>query len=295
MSVRDNTTILSIAAITCSILAGSYYYSSKSSKKTSKKDSANNDNEIDENIEYITEEDIVKVFDSLFIQMQNVISQLGQQIQQIQMMGQTIPQAQLRQLIKGEFERALLAKQGQVFDEHGMDEDCVEEATMEFLAEPEKYPKAKKAVQRFQMLWENVSGEQVTNTLTASSSSKDSSALSNSTSSKKESLTKEELIKACKIYFDALTNAMRDIVESLKDKGANLSDPMVLNQMQMEFASVANDKGEEELREQVGVTLDVFRSSIEKYGEDPEVARTLAFLQMKQQQDLASFGVVTAM
>lgn len=294
MSDRNNTTFLSIAAITCSILAArSYYYSSKSGKKTSKKDcGSKNDTDIDGNIDYITEEDIVKVFDALFIQMQNVISQLGQQIQQLQMMGQDIPQAQLRQVIKGEFERGLEATQGKVFDEHGMDEDCVEEATIEFLAEPEKYPKAKKAVQRFQMLWENVSGEQVTNTFTASS--KDSSALSNSTASK-NSLTKEELLKACKIYFETLTDAMRDIVQSLKDKGANLSDPMVLNQMQMEFASVANDKGEEELRIQVGVTLDVFRSSIEKYGEDPDVTRTLAFLQMKQQQDMASFGVATAM
>ena len=276
---RNNTTL--IAAITCSILAGTYYFISS---KKSKKESNDNKNDTD-NVEYITEEDVVKVFDALFIQMQNVISQLGQQIQQIQMMGQNIPQAQLRQLIKGEFERALLAKQGQIFDEHGMDEDCVQEATMEFLAEPEKYPKAKKAVQRFQMLWENVSGEQVSAT-----PSKESSAVS-STPAKKESLSKEKLLESCTIYFDALTNAMRDIVQNLKDKGANLADPMVLNQMQMEFASVANDKGEQELKDKMGVSLDVFRSSIEKYGEDPEVTRTLALLQMKQQQDLASLGV----
>merc|ERR1719253_863514 len=287
MSDRNNTTVLSIAAITCSILAGSYYYSSKSGKKTSKKkDSNDNKNDTDDNVEYIAEEDIVKVFDALFIQMQNVISQLGQQIQQIQMMGQNIPQAQLRQLIKGEFERALLAKQGQIFDEHGMDEDCVQEATMEFLAEPDKYPKAKKAVQRFQMLWENVSGEQVASLTPA----KESSAVS-TTSAQKETLSKEDLLKSCTIYFDALTDAMRDIVQNLKDGGANLADPMVLNQMQMEFASVANDKGEQELKDKMGVSLDDFRSSIEKYGEDPEVARTLALLQMRQQQDLASLGV----
>jgi len=278
---RNNTTL--IAAITCSILAGSYYFLSS---KKSKKDSNDNKNDTDENVEYIAEEDIVKVFDALFIQMQNVISQLGQQIQQIQMMGQNIPQAQLRQLIKGEFERALLAKQGQIFDEHGMDEDCVQEATMEFLAEPEKYPKAKKAVQRFQMLWENVSGEQVASLTPA----KESSAVS-STSAQKETLSKEDLLKSCTIYFDALTDAMRDIVQNLKDGGANLADPMVLNQMQMEFASVANDKGEQELKDKMGVSLDEFRSSIEKYGEDPEVARTLALLQMRQQQDLASLGV----
>ena len=53
--------------------------------------------------EYITEEDVCKIFDRLFMEMQGVLSQLGQQIQQLQMAGQQIPEAQLRQLLKGEF------------------------------------------------------------------------------------------------------------------------------------------------------------------------------------------------
>jgi len=158
---------------------------------------------------------------------------------------------------------------------------------MEFLADPEKYPKAKKAVQRFQMLWENVSGEKVANlsAAAASTSAEDSSpAINNKT------LTKEQMLTSLELYFDTITNSMLEIVEKVKDKGENLSDPTVINKIQMDFASVGNDKGEEQLREKMGISLDVFKESIEKHSQDPEIARTLAMLQLKQQRSIAMLG-----
>ena len=48
----------------------------------------------------ITEDDVCKIFDKLFLEMQGVLQQLSQQIQQIQMSGQQISEAQIRQALK---------------------------------------------------------------------------------------------------------------------------------------------------------------------------------------------------
>jgi hypothetical protein len=118
--------------------------------------------EIDEDEgDFISAEEVCKIFDRLFLEMQAVLAQLSHQIQQIQQSGQVIPEKQLRQLLKAEFERALGVKQKDVLEEYDMDEDCLEEATWEFLEKPEEHMKVKKAVERFQKLWENVSGESV--------------------------------------------------------------------------------------------------------------------------------------
>jgi hypothetical protein len=74
------------------------------------------------------------------------------------MSGQVIPEKQLCQLLKAEFECALTIKQKQVLDEFNLEESCLEEATWEFLEDEAKYPKVKMSVERFQKLWENISG-----------------------------------------------------------------------------------------------------------------------------------------
>jgi hypothetical protein len=61
----------------------------------------------------------------------------------------------------------------------------------------------------------------------------------------------------------------------------------------MQFASVVNDKGEEALQG-VGVTLAQFKSSVEANASNPTVGRSLAMMQMKQQQTLVSMGVPVA-
>jgi len=268
---RSNTALIAVAgsALVIAAAAASPFFRGKKEKSSG----LGEIDEIGDEEEMIKPEDVAKIFDALFVQMQGVLSQLGQQIQQIQMSGQQIPEQQLRQLLKGEFERALTAYQGKVFEENDVDEDCLEEATWEFLANSDKYPQVKKSVERFQRLYESVSGESV---------------VSNNTPV--ETLTKEKLLEAAEVYFDALTKAMCTVVEKFKEKGSNLHDRAVVQQIQMQFASAANDAGEKAL-ENIGITQDTFKKSVEKHASDPEVGRKLATLQMKQQKELIAMGL----
>ena len=61
-------------------------------------------------------------------------------------------------------------------------------------------------------------------------------------------------------------------------------------QIHLQFAQVANEAGEDALQS-MGMSLNDFRGSIEKYSGDPEVGRTLTMLQMQQQQELMAMGV----
>jgi len=271
ISSRSTALLVGSAAV---LVAGSI---ALLSQKSSGADKNNQDGE-----DFISEDDVVGIFDNLFLHMQQVLAQISQQIQQIQAAGQMIPEAQLRQLLKAEFERALLARQGKVFEEYDVDEDCLQEATEEFLQDPEKYPKVKRSVERVQKLYENVSGEPVTTTT--------SSEKGTANSSKGAIVSQDKLLQAASKYFDALTEAMREIVEKFKAQGSNLNDMSVAQQIHMQFAAVANDVGEDALS-QLDMNLDDFRCGIEAYSTSPDVARTLAMLQMKQQQELLSMGV----
>ena len=239
--------------------------------------------DISEDQDFITGEDVCKVFDRLFMEMQAVLAQLSHTVQQIQMSGQVIPEKQLRQLLITEYERALTVKQKQALDEADMDYDCFEEATWEFLDNEEAYPKVKKSVERFQKLWENVSGENVVGR--RKGSSKEAKV-----EEPIEVLSATRTIEVAEIYFDALTNAMGELVTEFKKEGKDLKDPSVAQQLQMEFSSAANDKGEEALKE-LGVTQLQFQKSIEANASHPQVGRSLAMMQMKQQQALISMGV----
>ena len=86
--------------------------------------------------EYITENDIVKIFDQFYLELQNAFSQLMNQVQQLQMSGQRIPEQQLQLIMKQELERALRTKQGSIIEMANIDLDCFEEATWEFLGNP---------------------------------------------------------------------------------------------------------------------------------------------------------------
>ena len=279
----SSTSVALAAGASALLVAAAYFTKSSQSPPRSMEDIE----DIDAEEDCITEGDVVDIFDQLFLQMQSVLAQLSQQIQQIQMSGQQIPEAQLRQLLQQEFERALKSMQGKVFEDNDIDEDCLQEATWEFLEDPEKYPKAKKAVERFKKLYENVTGEKVVGrkpggggTANAITSGVDAAA----------DITKDQLLEAAEAYFDALTKAMTNIVMQFKDEGKNLQDPKVAQALNMEFASAANDAGDDALKEK-GLTSDGFRAAIEKYSQSPDVGRTLAMLQMKQQQQLQALGI----
>jgi len=272
------------------LLAGSALLIAAAAVTFGKFSSSSNDSlqitEIDDNgdiarEEYITEDDICNVFDRLFMEMQGVLGQLSQQIQQLQMAGQQIPEAQLRQLLKQEFERALSVKQKQIYEDCDLDEDCLEEATWAMLDQAEEYPKAKVAVERFQKLWENVSGETVVGMRPGQAAPEPEQV---------ELLSPDKLVETAEVYFGSLTDAMRGLVQKYKDEGKDLTSPAVAKQLNMEFTATANDAGSQAL-EEIGSSLNQFQKSIEAHANKPQVGRALQMLQMKQQQELMSMGV----
>merc|ERR1712038_1915087 len=93
------------------------------------------------------------------------------------------------------------------------------------------------------------------------------------------SISKEQLVQAAKIYFDALTSTMGTIVAEAKAEGKDLRNPAVAQQMQVQFAERVNDAGEEALKDE-GLSLDEFKAAIEKFANDPTVGRTLQMLQI---------------
>jgi len=278
--MSTSTKLLIASALVVATAAAKSYMSNQTSSDSQELVEINDDND---DGDFITGDDVCKVFDRLFMEMQAVLAQLSHTVQQIQMSGQVIPEKQLRQLLITEYERALTVKQQQALDEADMDYDCFEEATWELLEKEEEHPKVKKSVERFQKLWENVSGENVVGK--RKGGSKDEQV-----EEAIEVLSAPKTIEVAEIYFDTLTNAMSDLVQGFKNEGKNLRDPAVAQQLQMEFSSVANDKGEEALKE-LGITQMQFQKSIEANASNPQVGRSLAMMQMKQQQALISMGV----
>ena len=254
--------------------AASQYFSS-SSKERSIED-------IDdlEETEFITEDDVCKIFERLFLEMQNVLSQISQQIQQIQMSGQQIPQAQLMQLLKNEFERHLTLRQATVFEEFGVDADCLEEAVWEFLEEEDQHPQVVKAIERFQKLYENVSGEKVVGRRPGKEFVEEPV----------EVMDAEETIEAANVFFGALTSHMKELVESYKAEGKDLQDPAVARELNAQYSATGNDAGEDALKER-GISFTSFQASIEKNATNPTVARALQMLQIKQQREIMSMGI----
>ena len=229
-------------------------------------------------MEYITQDDVCKIFERLFLEMQGVLAQLSQQVQQIQMQGQQIPEAHLRELLKREFENALTIKQGLVFEEFGVDADCLEEAVWEFMNEEDE--KVVKSVERFQKLWENVSGERVVGRRPGKLLEEDQGEL----------LDAEGTVEAAKVFFSALTMRMKELVQEYQEEGKSLQDPAVARELNMKFSSTGNDAGEDALKEQ-GISFRVFQASIEKNAANPSVGRALQMLQIQQQQEIMSMGV----
>jgi len=240
------------------------------------------DDDLLEEGDYITEDEVCKIFDRLFLEMQGALAQLMQQIQQLQMQGQMIPERQLKGILKNELERTLTIKQTAILDHFDIDYDCLEEATWEFLEKDESpNNKVRKAVERFQKLWENATGEDVVGWRPGKDMSQKSAGA--------DVLSPERTVEVAEIYFEALTDNMRQLVNRYKAEGKNVNEPAVAQQLNMDFARTANDAGEASLAGE-DVTLSQFESSVKAHSQNQAVARALAMLQHKQQRDLMALG-----
>ncbi|KAL7579165.1 hypothetical protein ACA910_011338 [Epithemia clementina (nom. ined.)] len=231
--------------------------------------------------EHITVEEVTRIFDRLFREMQAIFGQLLQQIQAIQMAGQNIPELQLRAMLRGEMERALAVKQKMILEEFEMDYDCLEEATWEFLEKEEDYPGLKTAVNRFQKFWENVSNEDHMGWRPGKSVDHPGPA--------PETLTEDRLVEVSQVYFDALTNQMKELVAQFKAEGKDMKSPVVQHHLNLEFSERGQTAGEDALKAE-GVTMAQFEHSVKAHSDNPSVGRQLQMMQMKQQQELFSIG-----
>uniref|UniRef100_A0A7S2MPZ7 Uncharacterized protein n=1 Tax=Helicotheca tamesis TaxID=374047 RepID=A0A7S2MPZ7_9STRA len=243
--------------------------------------------------EFITPDDVCKVFDTLFMQMQNVVAQLSQQIQQLQMAGQKIPEDKLHAMLKTEYEHVLTMIQQKVFDENDVDEDCLQEATWEFMADPEKYPKVIKSVERFQKLYERISGEKVVGKRPGDGATATEKSVG-TVVKKSEEISPEKLLEAAQVFFEAITESMGDLVKKYKAEGKNLQDMSVAQSLQLQFASMADEVGGAALKK-MDMTLEDFHGAIEKHKSRPEIGQTLMMLQIKQQQQLIALGMPAPM
>jgi hypothetical protein len=271
MNSSSTSTIVVASSIVLAIAAISTLFSKKS--KPGATEIADDEEDI------ITQDLVCKIFDRLFLEMQAVVVQLSQQVQQIQMAGQHIPEAQLRKLLTAEFERALMARQGQVFQDHDVDADCIEEATWEFVAMEDA--RVVRAVERFQNLYESISGKSVVGRRPGIKVEEVEVKV----------LDPQKTIEAATVYFNALTDVMKQVASEFQSEGKDLQNPSVANAFQQKFASLANDAGDQAL-ERIGLTLKDFQASVESNSQNPQVARSLTMLQVQQQRELMELGLM---
>lgn len=280
-TTRSSTAILIAGSAIVATAVGYWTLSAKSTSGGNGYEVGDIDDEELNSDEIITSDEIVKIFDKLFLELQAAFAQLMQQVHQIEASGQKIEPKQLKGLIRAELERALTVKQKQIVEEEfDMDIACCEEATWEFVNE--KNAAVCKAVERFQKMWENVTGEPV-------SGWKPGTDPSRPHIPDVELLGPEETIAAAETYFNSLTECMRTLVNDFKAAGRDLTDPSVQEDLNISFSNNVSDAGEEALNSS-NVTMAQFEGSVKLHASNPIVARALGMLQMKQQQEMMAMG-----
>jgi hypothetical protein len=168
-----------------------------------------------------------------------------------------------------------------------IEEACFEEATWEFLREPDLYPKVEQEVNRFQKLWERVTGQSVHGWRPWKEVAGD-----NDVSKNVEPLSPERTIEIASVYFTALTEHMRTLISNFKNEDPNIDfrNPSAAQRLNTAFASTAQDAGESALTAN-GSTLDQFQASVQANAENPSVGRALAMIQMQHQQQLQGMAL----
>jgi Zn-dependent M32 family carboxypeptidase len=240
------------------------------------------DREDGDTTEYITEDDVVGIFNDLYLVLQNAFGQLMSQVQQAQMAGHTIPEPQLQGIMKQELERALRANESIIVEKAKIDMDCFEEATWEFLnphrttAPPST--KVQTAVQKLQKLWQTATGEHVVGWTPFH----EPEVL--------EPLDPDATVQAATVYFQALTDCMRRLISEYETSGKDLRTAAVQDALNNDFSNQANDAGEAALQT-LGYTQQQFETSVSAHQSNPTVQRALAVLGMQQQQDFATMRI----
>jgi hypothetical protein len=253
--MSNQTAVLATGAALVAASLGLGYMAYTSSSSSSSNSSPPHDTltvtEIDEdndnNSAMITEQDVCQIFDKLFLEVQHAFAQLMNQIQQLQMTGQRLPEEQVQMIMRQELERTLLVKQDAMVEMAGIDMDCLEEAVWEFVdPQSDAYSsKVRTAVERLQKLWQTATGQAVVGWRPGKTV----------TTTDEEPLDADTTIRMASVYFDALSDAMRTVIASYKASGKDMRSAAVQQALNMEFAGAANDAGEAALAAQVTQAL----------------------------------------
>ena len=79
------------------------------------------------------------------------------------------------------------------------------------------------------------------------------------------------------------------LVREYKEAGKDLQQPAIQNALHMDFANRADGAGTAAL-EEAGVTMAQFQASVKAHSQNENVARSMAMMQMKQQQELSGLA-----
>lgn len=280
MATSSATQPLLVAGSVIAVLGLGYLAMGSKSSSTDERDIVLSD--LDDELaaeagdEHISAEEVTKIFDRLYRELQAIFAQLMQNIQMIRMQGQNIPEAQVMALVQKEMINALQAKQAQALEEFEMDESCFEEATWEFLEQ--NHPAVTKSVDRFQKFWGNLSGQDDLEGWRPGRAPVEI-----------ETLSPERTIEIAQVYFDSLTQKMRELVAEYKDAGKDLKQPAVQQQLNMDFGQHAQKSGEDALKA-AGTTMKIFEHSVKAHSGNATVNRAIQQIQMQQQQELMGIG-----
>ena len=276
MSSQGSTTLITLtgaALIAASVGLGYMTYTNSNSRSAPQ--SGIVDIEDEDEGDFITEEEVVQIFDQLFLEAQNKIAEIMGQIQKMRMIGQTIPDAQIQMYMRQELEEAVSKKQKMATAQAGIDESCLEEAVWEFIEKESS--KVKNAVERLQRLWQTTTGESVVGWRPGALQVQE------------DVLGPAETIEAAKCYYDAMTEAIKTVVTDFKSAGKDMKDPSVQQQLNLEIAQATAPAAEAGLKK-LGVSQNQFEASVKANASSPQVAQALGVLQMEQQRELQGIG-----
>lgn len=252
--------------------------------------------------EHITADEVVKVWDRLFLETQQVVASTAQQLQQLLQMG-AIQESQARNIIANAIIESLPKSQTKVCNEFGVDYDCLEEATWEFVAEGDS--KVQKAVERFQALFANFAGNRdfvgkrpssmmAQPRSNATTAARGTAAAAGATEVDDDAddlaISPDDLIRAAQAFFAAATNAARAITQQAKMNGIDLQDPSAAEAMVQELGAVTETLTEEALQE-FGLTTATFQAAISSQAQNPKIGRALMMVQQEHMMAMQSMGL----
>lgn len=279
MGSSNNTAVLATGAALLAIGVGLLTMGS-SSKSNSNELTIREITDADDggdNDDIITEDDVTDVFEKIFLEAQNKTAIVMQQVQQLQRMGNTLPEGQIQAALHETLTSAIETTQKAALEAAGIDEDCFEEAVWEFVVD-DKNRKVITAVERLQRLWQSTTGEPVVGWTPGR------------TMAIPDVLSPQETIVVAHEYYTALTNAIKSVVLKFQNNGHNMQSPSVQQELNMAAGTIGAQLAEEALQN-MNVTQVQFEASVKAHSDNEDVARAITMLNLKQRQELQAIGL----